>query len=111
MSASAYERVSGNAEEDFGYDDNHTFPHRLRTEHSGLPVIRPAVYYEEGPFDPPSSDDEGEDLIEKRYKASGSNELDDTEPGNRLQLGGSKVSDSFPPLTFRSRLYRRGQPV
>ena len=34
------------------------------SRHTELPT-RPDVYYEEGPFDPPSSDDEDEALLEK----------------------------------------------
>ncbi|OAX34903.1 hypothetical protein K503DRAFT_774059 [Rhizopogon vinicolor AM-OR11-026] len=92
MSASAYERVHG-AEDDFGEDDAHIPASRSRIEHSALPIIRPPVYYEEGPFDPPSSDDEGEGLIEKQDDVPVSNERNvfmDTEPGNHLTLGGNK---------------------
>ncbi|OJA09345.1 hypothetical protein AZE42_08476 [Rhizopogon vesiculosus] len=92
MSASAYERVHG-VEDDLGDDDTHIPASRSRIEHSVLPVIRPPVYYEDGPFDAPSSDDEGEGLIEKQDDVPVSNERNvfmDTEPGNHLTLGGNK---------------------
>lgn len=110
MSASAYERVNGGAEEEFGDDDDDTYvpASRSRIRHS---VIRPPVYYEEGPFDPPSSDDEGGSLIDKQDHVSTSNErnvFDDTEPGSRLVLGGNKVSAALSPSVSCSRLYQSG---
>ena len=33
--------------------------------------VKPETYYGEGPFDPPSSDDESEELIEKESQRSG----------------------------------------
>lgn len=112
MSASAYERVNGGAEEEFGDDDDTYVPaSRSRIGHSVQPVIRPPVYYEEGPFDPPSSDDEGESFIEKQDHVPASNErnvFDDTEPGSRLVLGGHKVSAALSSPVSCSRLYQRG---
>jgi dipeptidyl aminopeptidase len=113
MSASAYERVNGGAEEDFG-DDNNYISGTSTIGHPILPVIRPSVYYDEGPFDPPSSDDEDEGLIEKQDHVLVSEELDtfnDTEPGKRARLGGNKVSGSPLSLIFCSRLYQRGLPA
>ncbi|OAX34893.1 hypothetical protein K503DRAFT_774048, partial [Rhizopogon vinicolor AM-OR11-026] len=92
MSTSAYEHVHG-AEDDFGDDDTHIPASRSRIEHSVSPVIRPPEYYEEGPFDAPSSEDEGEGLIEKQDDVTVLNDWNvfiDTEPGNHLTLGGNK---------------------
>jgi dipeptidyl aminopeptidase len=102
MSATpAYERVNDGAEEDFRDDDTHVLAPRSRIGHSVLPVIRPPVYYEEGPFDVPSSDDEGEGLIEKQdhVLTDEGNVFNDTEPGNRLTLGGIKVCGWLFPLS------------
>ena len=39
---------------------------------TGYPgTVKPETYYGEGPFDPPSSDDESEELLEKGLERSG----------------------------------------
>ena len=93
----SYERVNGGDEEDFKDDNTGVPASRSRigaTVHPDL-VIRPPMYYGDGPFDAPSSDDEGEGLIEKQDHVALSNDqniFDDTESGNSLVVGGNKVS-------------------
>lgn len=91
----SYRHVNG-GDEDFE-DNSNDSPHgllasrsRITAIHSDL-AIRPSVYYEEGPFDAPSSD-EGEGLIEKRDHglSDDPNVFGDTEPGNGLLVGGNK---------------------
>ena len=58
MSSSNYERLP---QEGTSSRDNH-HDERAST-HSG--PVRPPTYYGEGPFDPPSSEDEDESLLQK----------------------------------------------
>jgi hypothetical protein len=71
---------------------------------STLPV-RPPTYYGEGPFDPPSSDDEDERLLEKsRPLSPGGDQIEGGGAG--LRIGGHKVcyflSDFTLQLMFSS---------
>ncbi|KAG2359215.1 dipeptidyl peptidase IV N-terminal region-domain-containing protein [Suillus spraguei] len=88
----SYEHVDGGDEEDFEDNDNRLLASRSRitTIHADL-AFRPSIYYEEGPFDAPSSD-EGEGLIEKQdhVLSDDPNVFGDTEPGNGLLVGGNK---------------------
>ena len=49
--------------------------------------VKPEVYYGEGPFDPPSSDDEEDVLLEKNRARGIASEVEET----GLRLGGQKV--------------------
>lgn len=52
-------------------------------------LVKPEVYYGEGPFDPPSSDDEGDGLLEKNTGEENATDVEQT----GLRLGnGNKVS-------------------
>ena len=53
--------------------------------------IKPEVYYGDGPFDPQSSDDEEEELLNKRTESSESRRGRDVEGTGALKLGGRKV--------------------
>ncbi|KAH7910473.1 dipeptidyl aminopeptidase [Hygrophoropsis aurantiaca] len=77
--------------EDQEFEENGTSSNqRRRTIRPDL-QIRPPTYYGDGPFDPPSSDDEAEVLLEKnRGRASFMADQDtfgDSEPGNGLVVG------------------------
>jgi dipeptidyl aminopeptidase len=50
--------------------------------------LRPAIYYNEGSFDPPSSDDESDGLLEK--DAPTTPRLAESGEWNGLVVGGSK---------------------
>ena len=63
MSSSNYVPLS---QEVAGFRDTH-YDERAPT-HSG--PVRPPTYYGEGPFDPPSSDDEDESLLQKETARS-----------------------------------------
>jgi dipeptidyl aminopeptidase len=93
----SYQHVNGGDEEDFGDNDSRLLASRSRIAaiHPDL-AFRPSVYYEEGPFDAPSSD-EGEGLIEKQDRdvlSDDPNIFSDTEPGNGL-VGGNKVGHNL----------------
>jgi dipeptidyl aminopeptidase len=87
----SYQHV--NDEEDLEDNGSHLPASRSRIAaiHPDL-AIRPSVYYDDGPFDAPSSD-EGEGLIEKQdhVLSDDPNVFGDTEPGNGLLVGGNKV--------------------
>lgn len=63
MASSNYERLpqEGEGSGDAPYDER-------ASTHSG--PVRPPTYYGEGPFDPPSSEDEDEMLIQKENARS-----------------------------------------
>lgn len=94
MPTPTYERLSGNADEDVG----NSFSQSTRTRALPPdPFVRPPVYYGEGPFDAPSSE-EGEDdgYLEKQGRSVG---LEEEQYGdsagnlNGLRVGGgNKVS-------------------
>ena len=63
MSSSNYEPLP---QDGAGYRDT-PFDERAST-HSG--PVRPPTYYGEGPFDPPSSEDEDESLLQKENNRS-----------------------------------------
>lgn len=89
----SYQHV--NDEEDFEDNDSRPLASRSRIAailHPDLAITRPSVYYDDGPFDAPSSD-EGEGLIEKQdlVLSDDPNVFSDTEPGNGLLVGGTKV--------------------
>lgn len=96
----SYRHVNG-GDEDFE-DNSNDSPHGLLASRSRITAIhpdlaiRPSVYYEEGPFDAPSSD-ESVGLIEKRVNvlSDDPNVFGDTEPGNGLLVGGNKVSHNL----------------
>ncbi|KAG1771459.1 dipeptidyl aminopeptidase [Suillus occidentalis] len=82
----SYQHV--NEEEDFEDNDSRPLASRSRIAailHPDLAITRPSVYYDDGPFDAPSSD-EGEGLIEKQdhVLSDDPNVFSDTEPGNGL---------------------------
>ncbi|GBE89421.1 Probable dipeptidyl-aminopeptidase [Sparassis crispa] len=67
---------------------------------SGIPnrnfspiVVKPETYYGEGPFDPPSSDDEGDDLLDKdaRHSSGARGTLADLEEDGHLAVGEHKT--------------------
>ncbi|KAF8840395.1 hypothetical protein BDN67DRAFT_951704 [Paxillus ammoniavirescens] len=82
-----YERLSDNGDEE-AVSDTLTQSSATRALRPDLPV-RPPVYYGEGPFDPPSSEDEEEHYLEKSGP-HGLGDLEDSEPGNGLRVGGDK---------------------
>jgi dipeptidyl aminopeptidase len=87
-----YERVSDNdADEEF-VDISSQISRVL----PGSELVgRPPVYYEDGPFDPPSSEDDDEDRFLDKSGLHGVLDPDgfgDSEPGNGLRIGGGKVS-------------------
>lgn len=45
-----------------------------KTDFSALPLTRPETYYDDGPFDAPSSDSEDETLLEKGPPSPGATE-------------------------------------
>ena len=61
MSSSNYEPLPQEGARDTLYDDR-------TSTHSG--PVRPPTYYGEGPFDPPSSEDEDESLLQKENSRS-----------------------------------------
>lgn len=63
MSSSNYERLPME-----GMGDGDTLYDERPSTHSG--PVRPPTYYGEGPFDPPSSEDEDESLLQKENTRS-----------------------------------------
>ena len=56
-------------------------------------AVRPPIYYGDGPFDPPSSqEDSDEERFLHKSEHAISDEFGDTEPGNGLRVGSGKVS-------------------
>ncbi|KAF9233855.1 dipeptidyl aminopeptidase [Melanogaster broomeanus] len=53
-------------------------------------VVRPHLYYGEGPFDPPSSEDGEDDHYTEKLGPRGVGDLEDSEPGSGLRVGGGK---------------------
>lgn len=87
-----YERVSDN-DTDEDCVDIPSQPARVQPRPDL--VVRPPVYYGDGPFDPPSSEEEDEDRFldkSERHHALNPGEFRDSEPGNGLRVGGGKVS-------------------
>ncbi|KAH8093229.1 dipeptidyl aminopeptidase [Cristinia sonorae] len=62
----------------------------MRSSQYAAPPVKPEVYYGEGPFDPPSSDDEDEALLEKDVHGGDIAEVE----GNGLRLGGGQKRNS-----------------
>lgn len=87
-----YERVSDNDADEDCVD----IPSQLARVYPHLDlVVRPPVYYGDGPFDPPSSEEEDEDHFLDKSRHHGvlsPGEFGDSEPGNGLRVGGGKVS-------------------
>lgn len=109
MPIPTYERIPNNdADEDFV--DVSAQPSMNRVRPDPELIVRPPVYYGEGPFDPPSSEDEDEDHFLHKSERRGVLDPDgfeDSEPGNGLRVGGGKVStlcSVIPRLTSTSRL-------
>lgn len=68
-------------------------------------VVRPPVYYGDGPFDPPSSEEEDEGgLLDKsgRHGVLDPDGFGDSEPGTRLRVGGAKVSTTCSVIPWSS---------
>ena len=60
-----------------------------RVEHDPT-VVKPETYYGDGPFDPPSSDDEDEELLEKNARSMHPDDPE-LEDGTGLIIGGHQV--------------------
>lgn len=93
MANPAYERISENdADEDLA-DISSQLP---RVQPRPNLVVRPPVYYGDGPFDPPSSEEDSDEdrFLHKseHHRALNPGEFGDSEPGNGLRVGGGKVS-------------------
>lgn len=85
----AYQRISDNADEDLV--DTPSQQSRVRPDPKL--VVRPPIYYGDGPFDPPSSEEEDEDrFLDKRREVFDSEGFEDSEPGSGLRVGDGKVS-------------------
>ena len=96
-----YERVSDNdTDEDF--IDIPSQPPRVRP--SLELVVRPPVYYGDGPFDPPSSEEDEDRFLDKSgpHGAFDPDGFGDSEPGNGLRVGGGKVSLTHSIITRSS---------
>ena len=71
-----------------GYESIHEEQEDVFTD---TPLVRPPTYYEEGPFDPPSSDDEEDAFLEKDGRVNS-----DMEGEGGLVVGGVKKVSSCP---------------
>ncbi|KIJ65436.1 hypothetical protein HYDPIDRAFT_88548 [Hydnomerulius pinastri MD-312] len=93
MPTPTYERLSDHGDEDVG---GNLIPQSSRTRTRALGsdhVVRPEIYYGDGPFDAPSSEDDDEEgYLEKQSRSTGLEQggFGDSEPGNGLRVGGSK---------------------
>lgn len=87
----AYERVSDNDAEEELVD----IPSQRVRSNPEL-ALRPPIYYGDGPFDPPSSEEDEDHYQDKpgHHGVLGSDGFGDSEPGNGLRVGGGKVSTS-----------------
>ncbi|KAF8555864.1 dipeptidyl aminopeptidase [Imleria badia] len=86
----AYERISDNDGDEY-FVDIPAQPSRVRSDPEL--VVRPHIYYGDGPFDPPSSEDEDEGHFLDKSERRGVLDPDgfrDSEPGNGLRVGGGK---------------------
>ena len=88
MPPASYERIPLEAEELYTLDTG--------TGHYPPGLVKPPTYYGEGEFDPPSSDEEDDLLIEKRkHSASGDAAHEDAgdalNEDMELMIGGQKV--------------------
>jgi dipeptidyl aminopeptidase B len=91
MSSPVYERVSVNDEDQECVE---IAPHPSHAQTRPDLVVRPPVYYGEGPFDPPSSDDDEDQFLGKQEHPGN---FGDSEPGNGLRVGARKVSSTSLP--------------
>ncbi|KAF8141399.1 dipeptidyl aminopeptidase [Boletus edulis] len=99
MPKPTYERVSDNdTHEDV--EEAPSQPPRVRP-HPAL-AVRPPVYYGDGPFDPPSSEEEDEDRFQDKYERGvlDPDGFSDSEPGNGLRVGGSKRPTALRYLVY-----------
>lgn len=87
----AYERVSDN-DTDEDVVGNSTQPARVYPRPDL--VVRPPVYYGDGPFDPPSSEEDEDRFLDKSgpHGVLSLDDFGDSEPGNGLRVGSDKVS-------------------
>lgn len=105
-----YERVSDNdADEDFVDIPSQTSRVRPGPE----PVVRPPVYYGDGPFDPPSSEEDEDRFLDKseRRGVLDPDEFGDSEPGNGLRVGGGKVSTTRSVIPWSSYALHAQRPA
>lgn len=116
MLGSAYERVSdSDTDEDLAENSSQ---HSRVQPHRDL-VVQPPVYYGDGPFDPPSSEEDSDEerFLRKseHHEALNPREFADSEPGNVLRVGGAKVSTLCNAMLvnslFTSRLASDGPEV
>lgn len=90
MPNTAYERISNNDVDEDLVDIPYQLPRA--GPHPEL-VVRPPVYYGDGAFDPPSSEeDEDEERFLHKSGLNGTLNQGDSEPETGLRVGGGKVS-------------------